>query len=77
MKAIYIIVGLVHTCEDIFVSKPLRPDSREPTRCINVFVSKFNIKVMWLLNKTSKNAKYALVNCKVVIVLVYTLKQFI
>lgn len=45
------------TCEEIFVSSPFRPDSREPTMCIKVLVSKFNIKTMWLLNKTSKNAK--------------------
>ena len=46
-----------HTCDEIFVSKPLRPDSRDPTICLKVFVSKFNIKMMWLLKRTSKNAK--------------------
>jgi len=45
------------TCDEILVSNPLSPDSREPTICIKVFVSKFNTKVMWLLNKTSKKAK--------------------
>lgn len=45
-------------------TKPLRPDSREPTICMKVFVSKFNKKIKWLLNRTSKNAKYALVNWK-------------
>ena len=46
-----------HTCDEIFVSRPLRPDSREPAICMKVFVSRFNTKTMWLLHRTSTNAK--------------------
>lgn len=55
---------VTQTCEDIPESRPLRPDSSEPTMCVKVRVSRLNVKRIWLLNRTSTNAKYALVNCK-------------
>lgn len=58
------ILDTVLTCDEMLVSNPLSPDSREPTRCIKVAVSNFNMKVIWLAHKTSTNPKYAFVSWK-------------
>lgn len=56
--------GLGRTCVEMPVSRPLRPDSRDPIMRIKVLVSRFSTKAIWLLNKTSRKAKYAFVTCQ-------------
>lgn len=56
-KAKMTIENKIPTCDKIFASSPPRPDSRDPTIYLELLVSRFKTKAIWLFKRTSRNAK--------------------